>query len=260
MTSPPIPQWQLPDGVSRGTWDYAHAVHIAQEYDDFFAENRLFDFDEQILARHFVPPGVVADLGCGSGRALVPLVRRGLRGLAVDLSEEMLRIVRAKAEAENLDIDCLQANLVDLEAIQTDSLDYAMCMFSTLGMVRGAANRRRMLDHVRRILKPGGVFVLHVHNFWYNLYDPGGPWWLLGNLIQSSLGSHLERGDKYFEYRGIPNMYLHVFTRREIRRALRRGGFRVVEWIPLDVRRNRELRCRWFAESLRANGWIIVCQ
>ncbi len=259
MTTSPLPNWQLPSGVSRGTWDYAHSAHIADEYDDYFAENRLFELDQQILANHFTPPGTVADLGCGSGRALVPLVRRGLSGLAVDLSEDMLRVVARKAEEEQLDIRCLKANLVELNEIDDNAVDYAMCMFSTLGMVRGGGCRQQALDHVRRIVKPGGKFVIHVHNWWYNLYDPGGPWWLLGNMFHSLLDRQIERGDKFFEYRGIPNMYLHVFTRREIRRALRRAGFRIIEWTPLDPRRHRELRTKWFAESLRANGWIIAC-
>lgn len=260
MPTTHIPQWQLPKGVSRGTWDYARASHIADEYDAYFAENRLFELDEQVLARHFTPPGIVADLGCGSGRALVPLVRRGLRGLAIDLSDEMLRVVAAKARQENLDITCVQANLVELDQLDDASVDYAMCMFSTLGMIRGSENRMRALGHARRILKPAGLFVLHVHNWWYNLYDPGGPWWLLGNLFRPLVDRRIERGDKFFEYRGIPNMFLHVFTRREIRRDLQRAGFRIVEWIPLDPRRHRPLRRPWLLENLRANGWIIVCR
>lgn len=260
MSSDPIPQWQLPTGVSRGTWDYLHATHIADDYDAFFAYNQLFELDEQVVARYFHPPGLVADLGCGTGRALIPLVRRGCKGLAVDLSAEMLRNVREKLEAENLAIECLQANLCELDPIADASVDYAMCLFSTLGMVKGRENRQKVLAHVRRMLKPGGLFVLHVHNYWFNVYDPGGPWWFINSYLRSWYDKQWEAGDKYFEYRAIPNMYLHVFTRRELRRALRTAGFDIIEWIPLDVTRNRPLRAKWLAEGLRANGWIVVCR
>ena len=171
----------------------------------------------------------------------------------------MLRIVQEKAETEHLDITCLKANLVELDEVEDDAVDYAMCMFSTLGMVQGRANRQRVLAHARRMIKPGGKFVLHIHNWWYNLYDPGGPWWLIENALRSMFSRKIQRGDKFFEYRGIPNMYLHVFTRGEIRRDLKRAGFRIIEWLPLDPRRHRELHHKWFAESLRANGWVIVC-
>ncbi len=246
--------------MTRGLWDYTHADHIARDYDDYFADNRLFEFDEEILARSFPRPGLVVDLGCGSGRALVPLARRGYRGIAVDLSLEMLLVVGEKADEESLPIDRLRANMVELDCLADGVADYAMCLFSTLGMIRGRANRATALRHVWRILKPGGVFVIHIHNFWYNLYDPGGPWWVIRSVLRSLFSRDFEAGDKYFDYRGVPNMFLHVFRRREILRDLRRAGFRIGEVIRLDPRRHRALRRPWLFGDLRANGWIIVCE
>jgi SAM-dependent methyltransferase len=252
--------WQLPPGVTRSLWEYAQAEHIARDYDEYFAYNRLFNFDEAVLARCFARPGLVVDLGCGTGRALVPLVRRGHRGLAVDLSAQMLAVVGEKTAEENLSIDRVRCNLVELGCLADGVADYAMCLFSTLGMIRGSANRRRMVEHVRRILKPGGLFALHAHNFWYNLYDPGGPWWVIKSVLAAPFRRDWEVGDKFFDYRQIPNMYLHVFRRCELLRLLRRAGFRIREMIPLDYRRAGPLRRPWLLGNLRANGWIIVCE
>lgn len=256
--------WKLPAGVTRGLWEYVHSRHIADDYDAYFAYNKLFDFDEQVLARWLDPtetPGaIVADLGCGTGRALTPLVRRGFRGLAVDLSSRMLSIVQAKAASENLPIDCVKANLVELDGLADASVSHAICMFSTLGMIQGRANRLQALTHVQRILKPRGRFVLHVHNYWFNLYDPGGPWWLFKNLLRASIVRDIEPGDKFFPYRGLANMYLHVFRRSELVRDLRQAGFRTLEVIPLHPRRIRALKAPWLFGRLRANGWIVVSQ
>jgi SAM-dependent methyltransferase len=254
------PSWQLPVGVTRGTWDYIQSDHIAHDYDDYFAYNSLFEFDEQVLARHFPRPGLVIDLGCGTGRALVPLARRGFRGLAVDLSAEMLAVVGDKAAEENLPIERLRANLVELDCLADASVDYAISLFSTVGMIQGRANRQRALAHVRRVMKPGGVFVLHVHNFWYNLYDPGGPWWVLRSLLRAAIRRDIEVGDKFFDYRRIPNMFLHVFRRGELTAALAKAGFRIREMIPLDPRRHAALRWPWLLSNLRANGWVVVCE
>jgi len=260
MTRPDRPTWQLPPGVSRGLWDYVHAPHIAEDYDDYFAFNSLFATDQAVLRRQFERPGLVADLGCGTGRALVPLVRAGHRGLAVDLSEHMLRIVRNKADAENLPIDCVRANLVQLDAIADRSVDYAMCLFSTLGMIRGRENRRRVLGHSRRILKPGGRMVLHVHNYWFNLRDPDGPWWVLTNLIRATFRREVEIGDRWFPYRGLPSMFLHVFRWRELAADLRAAGFSIVERIALDAARRKPLNRPWLLGPLRTNGWIVACE
>jgi len=255
-----LPQWRLPRGVTRGVWQYTQADHIAEGYDDYFALNRLFEFDEHVLASHFSRPGLVVDLGCGTGRALVGLARRGFRGLAVDLSPAMLQIVAEKAKSEDLPIHPLQANLVELDCLRSRSVDYGICLFSTLGMIRGRENRHRLLLHARRILKPGGLFVLHVHNLWYNLFNPAGRRWLLRHLPAVLLGRRLELGDKFFYYRAIPQMFLHTFTRRELVRALGRAGFRIRELIPLNTDRQQPLARPWFFGRVRANGWIVVCE
>jgi SAM-dependent methyltransferase len=260
MSHPERPTWQLPPGVSRGLWDYVHAPHIADDYDDYFALNSLFEFDEALLKRQFARPGLVADLGCGTGRALVPLVRAGHRGLAVDLSAHMLAIVQEKAAEERLAIDCVRANLVELDAIADESVDYAMCMFSTLGMIRGRANRARVLKHARRVLRPGGRFVLHVHNYWYNLRDPEGPLWVLKNLLTAPLSRDIEVGDRWFPYRGLPSMFLHVFRWRELAADLRGAGFRIVERVRLDAQRRHALPRPWLLPAVRTNGWIVTSE
>jgi ubiquinone/menaquinone biosynthesis C-methylase UbiE len=172
----------------------------------------------------------------------------------------MLNVVRKKSRSEDLPIQCLKANLVQLAAVADESVDAAISLFSTLGMIRGRENRQQALHHAFRILKPKCPFVVHVHNYWYNLYDPSGPWWVLGNLARAAFSTQIEVGDKYFDYRGVPNMFLHVFRHGELRQSLLTAGFRVQKIIPLDRRRNRSLRCPWLLGRLRANGWIAVAE
>jgi SAM-dependent methyltransferase len=267
-----LPDWRLPPGVPRGAWDYTQLRSIADDYDTYHGDNPLFKFEESVLAETFGEPptsvggvttGVIADLGCGSGRSLLPLMRRGWHGLAIDLSDAMLDVVRAKAVAESLPVECVRANLVEMtpDLVADESADHAMCLFSTLGMIRGREHRVTALRHMRRILRPGGKLVLHVHNFWFNLRDPGGPWWALRSLAKGALGKDgYETGDKTYPYRGVPNFFLHVFRERELRQDLRAANLKVLRWLHLDVARRHALPRPWLLPSLRANGWIIVCE
>jgi SAM-dependent methyltransferase len=135
-----------------------------------------------------------------------------------------------------------------------------LCLFSTLGMIRGRKNRRRVLDHVRRIVKPGGLFVIHVHNYWFNLFDPLGRRWLVKHFFERLKNREIEPGDKFFPFHGITQMFLHTFKQSELRQELRAAGFRFREWIPLCVDRQRPLAYpHWFGR-FRANGWIVVCE
>jgi SAM-dependent methyltransferase len=127
-------------------------------------------------------------------------------------------------------------------------------------MIRERNNRLRALAHVRRILKPGGLFVLHVHNRWSNLWVPQGRGWVLRNLFASWLRPNVEAGDKFFDYQDVPKMFLHLYTRHEMLADLRHAGLQVIEIIALDSRRQHALCCPWLLGRLRANGWIAVCR
>jgi SAM-dependent methyltransferase len=141
-----------------------------------------------------------------------------------------------------------------------NTADYALCLFSTLGMIRGRRNRRQVLENVRRIVKPGGLFVMHVHNYWFNLFDPLGRRWLVKHFFERLKDRSVEPGDKFFPFHGITQMFLHTFKQSELRRELRAAGFRFREWIPLGVDRQRPLSYPYCFGRFRANGWIVVCE
>jgi SAM-dependent methyltransferase len=252
-------EWQLPPGITAEGWQYAQARFVAEEYDSHLMDHPLPALDAAIIARHLRVPGRVADLGCGTGRALLPLVRAGHEAIGIDLSQEMLRVVRRKAASLGQTVHTVRANLVQLECIADQSVDYAICLFSTLGMIQGAEHRATALRQMRRILRPGGRLVLHVHNYWFNLIDRSGRTWLLRDLIRRCRGA-ADAGDRRFDYHGIRNFYLHIFTRREVRTLLLRADLAVCEWVDIDPRGDRPLERGWGCRWLRAQGWIVVCE
>ena len=277
--------WQLPDGVSSGTWDYAQADSIADDYDDYFREHGMFSLDEELAARYLDDGKCVIDLGCGTGRALLPLADRISLGVAFDLSQAMLRTVRDKTSLADVPseartvaqpgddvssesnflptsqkVSCVRGNLVDLSCFADSSFDYAMCLFSTLGMIRGSASRSSVVEHVSRMLSQDGIFILQVHNYWAHLFDPEGPLWMIRNLTRAKLRGDVEIGDKFFLYRGIPDMYLHSFSKTELTRLLRQHRFEIEEWLPLNRQQDGRLRWSNVLESTRASGWIVVAR
>ena len=131
-------------------------------------------------------------------------------------------------------------------------------MFSTLGMIRGAENRLLALKHLFRILKPNARLVLHVHNHWFHLFDPGGIRWVIADLFRVIANKSLDLGDKYSDYRGIPRVYLHSFRRREFRDVLISSGFEILRWQPLNSDQSKPLPCPKFLETIRASGWLVV--
>jgi SAM-dependent methyltransferase len=247
------PNWQLPPGVDRPLWDYLHDTGIAATYDAALAGSSLFRIDQDFVAEHCSPGSRLLDLGCGTGRLLLEFASRGCQVVGVDLSAAMLQTAREKAARAGLDVSLVQANLVDLSCLASGSFDCAACLFSTLGMVRGSDARRQALVHVWRALRPGGRLVLHVHNRWFNAWDPAGRRWLLRNCFAS------EAGDRRMPpHQGIANLTLHHFTRREAVRLLRSTQFKILEVRPISLRPDGRLRFpAWFG-WLRAYGYLIA--
>lgn len=241
-----IPDWQLPTGTDRGLWDYVSSRRVADEYDDALAGTHLLEADLAFAERHFPKPGKVIDLGCGTGRLLMRLAPRGFECLGVDLSEAMLDVLRQKAAAARLPIQTLRANLVELGELRNATQDYAACLFSTLGMLRGRANRITFLRHVRRILKPGGVFVTHAHNVRYHL-----------GLGLGRPGT--EPGDRTMpQHRGGADLTLHHYTQGELVAELTEAGFKPVEILPVSAGPGGRLPLPGLLTGIRAYGYLVA--
>lgn len=249
--------WQLPAGVDRPLAEYLRVRSIAEDYDRCFATTNLLQTDVEYLQRHFQVPGRLIDLGCGTGRVLVHFARRGFRVVGVDLSRPMLQVVQRKQQAAGVPIHLIEGNLCDLGGIRSGSFRYACCMFSTLGMLVGLPARKQALAEIHRLLQPQGLFGLHVHNLWYNATDPVGRKWFVWDVCRRLWGSK-DAGDKVqANYRGIPNLRIHLFTRREIRRLLTDAGFEIIDQTALAPDRAGPVEqgpLSW----LHSNGWLIM--
>jgi SAM-dependent methyltransferase len=246
----------MPQGDDPPLWEYLHTPRLAAEEDAYFADHPLFDADAAAVDRRFATPGRLIDLGCGAGRHAVRFASRGFEVVAVDLSRAMLEIAGRKAEQAGDSLLAVQSNLCDLGCFPDASFDYALSMFSTLGMIRGREPRRRALREAFRVLRPGGRLALHAHNLWLNLRDPQGRKWLLGQG-RRWITRRGELGDRRMTYRGIPGMEVHLYRWAELKRDLIAAGFVIDEVVPLDEVTAQPIpRPRWLP-SLRAGGWFV---
>src|SRR5438128_624013 len=144
-----IPEWQLPPGVDRGLWDYLHAAEMVAGYDEQTRVSPLAAADVAFCEKCFPKPGRLVDLGCGTGRLCLHFAAKGYDCVGVDLSEEMLAKARANVQTAGINpaarVSYLKGNLVELSELADRSFEYAACLFSTLGMVRGSENRAKVV-------------------------------------------------------------------------------------------------------------------
>lgn len=263
------PAWQLPPGISRGTWDYLQSPSIADDYNSYFRDHPLLKLDIEVV-RRFLPVEphasfTIADFGCGTARVARAFLPLGYRMLNVDLSRHMLR--QASQVEREVDVDearslsgCVQANLVQLNWLRDDVLDMAVCLFSSIGMIRGREHRQKFLSHVCRSLCPDAPLVLHVHNRLRSLLDPGGPTWLLRTRLSSWVNRDWEYGDRVYAYRGLPTMFLHIYSRRELMEDLAVAGFKQVQILPINNTADDLLPLTTRLGNIRAGGYFAIAR
>jgi SAM-dependent methyltransferase len=108
--------------------------------------------------------GPLLELGCGTGRLLVPLARAGYDVTGVDLSPEMLRIARAKVEAADIarQVTLVHGDLADAPLAGPYRL--AVVRMNTFLHLATQSDQLRALRHWREHLAPAGLLLIDIFN------------------------------------------------------------------------------------------------
>jgi tellurite methyltransferase len=122
----------------RAEWDERHRGKAAGDAEPFLLAN---------LAK--LPRGLALDVAAGRGRHSLPLARAGLHVVAVDYSEEKMRLLAATVQTSQLPVWPIVANL-DSFHLKDESFD-AIVNINFL-------ERGLFADFVRA-LRPGGVLI-----------------------------------------------------------------------------------------------------
>jgi SAM-dependent methyltransferase len=141
----------------------AHFDRFARFYDDDY---RTYDDDlGLILEMAEDADGPVVELGCGTGRVLLPLADAGLEATGVDISPALLAVARARLAATGLAarITLVEGDVRD-PGLPEQAFALAICTSNTLMHLTDAVDQELTLRAAWRLLRPGGRLMLDLFN------------------------------------------------------------------------------------------------
>lgn len=142
---------------------YAPSTHWDQVFQKLRQAGTDLDWQEQWVAA-FAPiletcqVQLLLDLGCGTGNDVARLARNGYPVIGLDYSREAIRQAATKAVGGTAFVVADMATLLPFADAAFDAImsNVAMHMFDD-------ARTRALFAEVKRILRPGGVFLFHVN-------------------------------------------------------------------------------------------------
>jgi SAM-dependent methyltransferase len=106
--------------------------------------------------------GKILEIGAGTGRITIPLLKQGLNITALDIAPKMLEILKAKADKENLSVKTVCADMRKFKL--AEKFDAVIITFRTFQHMYSVKDQLNALKTIRGHLKPSGILIFDVYN------------------------------------------------------------------------------------------------
>lgn len=163
-------------------------------------------------SRHDKPPESVLDIGCGTGRYVVPLSQKGWKVTGIDSSESMLKVLLAKASRHDVQPEIFNS---DFREFETDRIFDLVIAFFMMIYLCTDEEAYTFFKRVHALIRPGGMLLVNFFNayaFWHHEEWNSG-------MARRFKGGHLK-----VEYRGKPKDWLRgVADTEDFRRFSQEG-------------------------------------
>ncbi|MCQ4924519.1 class I SAM-dependent methyltransferase [Tissierella carlieri] len=125
-----------------------------------------FTTTTHLIDKYFKNISNVIDIGSGSGRYSIELIKRGFDVSLLDLSQNLLDIAKKNIEnISNKKYDYFCKSALELDFIEGDAFEYALVL-GPLYHLHNEEDRLKVINDTYRILKPGGRAIIAYINTW----------------------------------------------------------------------------------------------
>jgi SAM-dependent methyltransferase len=192
--------------------------------------------------------GPILDVGCATGRVMIPLLEAGHSVDGIDPSEDALDILRRKLSARGLKAKLANQTMQSLDTERQYRLIIVPC--GTIQIVLEREEQREALDRFYQHLAPGGRLVMTLYDYRADFSEVTKGAWKVrsertqpdGTILEKAaqivdwnlLEQTIEQYVRYRRYRGdnvvqeeICHAHERWYTKHELTLMLERACFRV---------------------------------
>ncbi|MBK5273609.1 MAG: methyltransferase domain-containing protein [Desulfuromonadales bacterium] len=140
---------------------FSKGAQLAYYKEEFF---ELLPAEKDLFLKHIRSGQSVLDIGCGAGRTTSHIKLLTENVIGIDLSEALIGAAREKFPSMDFRV---------MDAVRMDFPDnlFDVLVFSYNGLCYVHPEEKRMaaIDEIKRVLKPGGVYIFSSFNRFYPL-------------------------------------------------------------------------------------------
>lgn len=181
---------------------YCDFAYIYDKLTDDVEYQKRADYIESLIKKHLErKPGLLCDLGCGTGTVCSILNSRGYDCIGIDNSDSMLSVAASKNHDGR--ILFLNQDIAEFELYGT--VDVFISMLDTVNYICNPEGLKHMFSLVNNYLDPGGIFIFDA-NTEYKFTEVLG-----NNTMAYELDDVFYVWENFYED-GILEFYLNFFV------------------------------------------------
>lgn len=170
----------------------------------------------------------ILDLGCGTGRHSLELVRQGFSVVGVEISAELVEIAKREAEAQGLEATFIEADLRELDF--EGEFDIVLNLNDgAIGYFETDEENHRTFEVISRALKQGGQNLIQVPNVLYARAHLPQRSWIPSSTMVELVEHRWNKKDRYMEGAMIPVRFGEVLENLDKRIEFRQRLYTVEE-------------------------------
>jgi SAM-dependent methyltransferase len=191
--------------------------------DQFSSTRKYLSKDIEDLGQYTMPGDKVLDLGCGNGRLRQYFKEKRIDYFGLDFSEELIKLAK-----ENYPKAKFQTGSAMNLPYPNNYFD-KIYSIAVLHHIPSAEFRLEFMREAIRALKPKGLLILRVWNFWQRKEI----WLIVRYSLLKIFGfSKMDFKDIFDPWKDskgnvLALNYYHCFTRKELRKLAEKSGFKI---------------------------------